>query len=57
MICCLPLKDWINRFFTKNERRAFWGELLGALVLTALFVVSVIFLIRQSSVPNIYYNF
>ncbi len=57
MICCLPLKDWVNRFFTKNERRAFWGELLGAVVLTALFVVSVIFLIRQSSVPNIYYNF
>ncbi len=57
MVCCLPLKDWFGRFFAKNERRAFWGELLGALVLTALFVVSVIFLIRQSSVPNIYYNF
>ena len=57
MVCCLPLKDWINRFFTKNERRAFWGELLGAIALSVLFVVSVIFLIRQSSVPNIYYNF
>ncbi|MBR6038943.1 MAG: MBOAT family protein [Clostridia bacterium] len=57
MGCCLPLKDWLNRFFVKTERRAFWGELLGALVLTALFVVSLIFLIRQSSVPNIYYNF
>ena len=57
MVCCLPLKDWFGRFFAKNERRAFWGELLGALVLTVLFVVSVIFLIRQSSVPNIYYNF
>ncbi len=57
MICCLPLKDWLNKLFSKNERRAFWGELLGAIVLTALFVVSVIFLIRQSSVPNIYYNF
>mgnify|MGYP002625418297 CR=1 FL=1 len=57
MACCLPLKDWLNRFFVKTDRRAFWGELLGALTLTVLFVLSLIFLIRQSSVPNIYYNF
>ena len=57
MVFCLPLQDWLRRFFCKTERRAFWGELLGAVVLSAMFALSLIFLIRQTSVPNIYYNF
>ena len=57
MLFCLPLKDWLKRFFEKTKRRAFWGELLGALALTAMFVLSILFLLGQTYNPFIYFRF
>ena len=57
MFFCLPVKDWLSGFFSKTPRRAVLGEVLGAVTLTALFVVSLIFLLGQTYNPFIYFRF
>jgi len=54
---CLPVKDWLSTRFQRTKRLAFWGELLGALALSAMFVLSLIFLIGESYNPFIYFRF
>ena len=54
---CLPVKDWLSARFQRTKRLAFWGELLGALALSAMFVLSLIFLIGESYNPFIYFRF
>ena len=57
MFFCLPVKDRLSRFFTGTPRRELVGEILGAVTLTALFVVSLIFLLGQTYNPFIYFRF
>ncbi len=57
MFFCLPVKDRLSRFFARTPRRALVGEILGAVTLTALFVVSLIFLLGQTYNPFIYFRF
>ena len=54
---CLPVKDWLSARFARTKRLAFWGELLGAVALTAMFALSLIFLIGESYNPFIYFRF
>lgn len=57
MFLCLPVKDWLSRFFRKTGRRAVWGGILGTATLSVLLVLSLIFLLGQTYNPFIYFRF
>ena len=57
-VCCLPLQEWLKRLFSRGGRGVSTaGEVLGAVSLTAIFLLSILFLMGQTYNPFIYFRF
>ena len=57
-ICCLPLQSWLKRLFSRGDKGvSTLGEVLGAAALTAVFLLSILFLMGQTYNPFIYFRF
>ena len=57
-VCCLPLEAWLKKLFSSGPRAlATWGAVLGAVALTAIFLLSILFLMGQTYNPFIYFRF
>ena len=57
-VCCLPLQGWLKKLFTRGDRGvSTLGEVLGAVALTAIFLLSILFLMGQTYNPFIYFRF
>ena len=57
-ICCLPLQSWLKRLFSRGDTGVSpLGEVLGAAALTAVFLLSILFLMGQTYNPFIYFRF
>ena len=56
--CCLPLQAWLKKLFSRGDRGvSTMGEVLGAVALTAIFLLSLLFLMGQTYNPFIYFRF
>ena len=57
-VCCLPLQAWLKRLFSPSGKGvSTLGEILGAVALTAIFLLSILFLMGQTYNPFIYFRF
>ena len=57
-VCCLPLQSWLRKLFSRNGKSvSTLGEVLGAAALTAIFLLSILFLMGQTYNPFIYFRF
>ena len=57
-VCCLPLQGWLKKLFSGGYKAlSMWGEVLGSLALTAIFLLSLLFLMGQTYNPFIYFRF
>ena len=57
-VCCLPLQAWLRGLFSRGDRGpGTLGEVLGAIALTAIFLLSILFLMGQTYNPFIYFRF
>ena len=57
-VCCLPLQEWLKRIFSRNGQSVSTaGEILGAVALTVIFLLSILFLMGQTYNPFIYFRF
>ena len=57
-VCCLPLQAWLKGLFSRGDRGVSTaGEVLGAAALTAIFLLSILFLMGQTYNPFIYFRF
>ena len=57
-VCCLPLQKWLKSLFSRGSKGlSAGGEALGALALTAIFLLSILFLMGQTYNPFIYFRF
>ena len=56
--CCLPLQGWLKKLFSRGGKGVnTLGEILGAVALTAIFLLSILFLMGQTYNPFIYFRF
>ena len=56
--CCLPLQSWLKRLFSRGDRGvSTLGEVLEAVALTVIFLLSLLFLMGQTYNPFIYFRF
>ena len=57
-VCCLPLQEWLKQLFSRSGKGvSALGEVLGAVALTAIFLLSILFLMGQTYNPFIYFRF
>ena len=56
-LCCMPVIPTLKRWFSRTPHLARTGSVLGAITLTALLLLSMLFLIGQSYNPFIYFRF
>ena len=57
-LCCLPLQSWLKGLFSRGHRGVSTaGGLLGAVARTAIFLLSLLFLMGQTYNPFIYFRF
>ena len=57
-ICCLPLQKWFKQLFSRGDKGVSTiGEVIGAVGLTVIFLLSILFLMGQTYNPFIYFRF
>ena len=57
-LCCLPLQSWLKGLFSRGHGGVSTaGEILEAVALTAIFLLSLLFLMGQTYNPFIYFRF
>ncbi len=56
-LCCMPVIPTLERWFARSPRLERAGSVLGAVTLTVLLLLSMLFLIGQSYNPFIYFRF
>ncbi len=57
-VCCLPLQKWFIKLFSRgNQGVSTLGEVIGAVGLTVIFLLSILFLMGQTYNPFIYFRF
>ena len=57
LVCCLPLQQWLRAAFSRTGRSRRTGHILGLILLTAVLVLSIVFLLGQTYNPFIYFRF
>ena len=57
MVCCLPIVPWLKGLFSATPKSKKLGRVLGTVGLSALLVLSLLFLVGQSYNPFIYFRF
>ena len=56
-LCCLPLTERLSALFSGTKKRQRTGHVLGLIALSALLVLSILFLLGQTFNPFIYFRF